>query len=99
MGGFLMPFTGGGTVVHLRTLRPEYIREAFTRYKITYMAVVPLILKNLERGLREAIRGPAAGKTADAERAHRPSIELSRGRNRGSAEPPLAERHSPGIRR
>jgi long-chain acyl-CoA synthetase len=34
-------------------LRPEYIREAFTRYKITYMAVVPLILKNLERGLRE----------------------------------------------
>jgi long-chain acyl-CoA synthetase len=53
MVGFIMPFTGGGTVVHLRTLRPEYIREAFTRYKITYMAVVPLILKNLERGLRE----------------------------------------------
>ena len=53
MVGFVMPFTGGGTVVHLRTLRPEYIREAFTRYKITYMAVVPLILKNLERGLRE----------------------------------------------
>jgi long-chain acyl-CoA synthetase len=53
MGGFIMPFTGGGTVVHLRTLRPEYIREAFTRYKITYMAVVPVILKNLERGLRE----------------------------------------------
>jgi long-chain acyl-CoA synthetase len=53
MGGFLMPFTGGGTVVHLRTLRPEYIREAFTRYKITYMAVVPLILKNLQNGLRD----------------------------------------------
>jgi long-chain acyl-CoA synthetase len=53
MGGFVMPFTGGGTVVHLRTLRPEYIREAFTRYKITYMAVVPLILRNLGRGLRE----------------------------------------------
>lgn len=53
MGGFLMPFTGGGTVVHLRTLRPEFIREAFTKYKITYMAVVPLILKNLQRGLKE----------------------------------------------
>jgi long-chain acyl-CoA synthetase len=53
MGGFIMPFTGGGTVVHLRTLRPEFIREAFTKYKITYMAVVPLILKNLQRGLRE----------------------------------------------
>jgi len=53
MGGFIMPFTGGGTVVHLRTLRPEFIREAFVKYKITYMAVVPLILKNLENGLRE----------------------------------------------
>jgi long-chain acyl-CoA synthetase len=53
MGGFIMPFTGGGTVVHLRTLRPEFIRDAFTRYKITYMAVVPLILTNLQRGLRE----------------------------------------------
>jgi long-chain acyl-CoA synthetase len=53
MGGFVMPFTGGGTVVHLRTLRPEYIRDAFTRYTITYMAVVPLILKNLQNGLRE----------------------------------------------
>ena len=53
MGGFIMPFTGGGTVVHLRTLRPEFIRDAFTRYKITYMAVVPLILTNLQRGLGE----------------------------------------------
>jgi long-chain acyl-CoA synthetase len=53
MGGFIMPFTGGGTIVHLRTLRPEFIRDAFTRYKITYMAVVPLILTNLQRGLRE----------------------------------------------
>jgi long-chain acyl-CoA synthetase len=53
MGGFLMPFTVAGTVVHLRTLRPEFIREAFTKYKITYMAVVPLILKNLQRGLSE----------------------------------------------
>jgi long-chain acyl-CoA synthetase len=57
MGGFVMPFTGGGTVVHLRTLRPEYIREAFTRYNITYMAVVPLILKSLQHGLRERFGG------------------------------------------
>jgi long-chain acyl-CoA synthetase len=53
MAGFIGPFTCGAAVVHLRTLRPEYIREAFTRYKITYMTVVPLVLKNLERGLRE----------------------------------------------
>jgi long-chain acyl-CoA synthetase len=34
-------------------LRPEYVREAFTRYKITYMSLVPMVLKNLENGLRE----------------------------------------------
>jgi long-chain acyl-CoA synthetase len=62
MGGFVMPFTGGGTVVHLRTLRPEFIREAFTKYKITYMAVVPLILKNLQRGLRERFAALPAPK-------------------------------------
>ncbi len=62
MGGFIMPFTGGGTVVHLRTLRPELIRSAFTKYKITYMAVVPLILKNLQNGLRERFAALPAGK-------------------------------------
>jgi long-chain acyl-CoA synthetase len=53
MVGFLGPFVCGATVVHLRTLRPEFIREAFTRYHITYMSLVPLVLKNLERGLRQ----------------------------------------------
>ena len=62
MGGFIMPFTGGGAVIHLRTLRPEFIREAFTRYKITYMAVVPLILKNLQRGLKEKFAALPSGK-------------------------------------
>jgi long-chain acyl-CoA synthetase len=53
MVGFVGPFTCGAAVVHLRTLRPEYIREAFTRYKITYMTLVPMVLKNLERGMRQ----------------------------------------------
>ena len=53
MVGFIGPFTCGATVVHLRTLRPEYVREAFSRYKITYVSLVPMILKNLERGLRQ----------------------------------------------
>jgi long-chain acyl-CoA synthetase len=37
----------------LRTLRPEYIRDAFTRYQITYMTLVPMVLKVLEKGLRQ----------------------------------------------
>lgn len=53
MVGFIGPFVCGAAVVHLRTLRPEYIRDAFPRYKITHMSLVPLVLKNLERGLRE----------------------------------------------
>jgi long-chain acyl-CoA synthetase len=52
MVGFIGPFTCGAAVVHLRTLRPEFVREAFARYKITYMSLVPLVLKNLEKGLR-----------------------------------------------
>jgi long-chain acyl-CoA synthetase len=52
MVGFIGPFTCGAAVVHLRTLRPEFVRDAFTRYKITYMSLVPMVLKNLERGLK-----------------------------------------------
>ena len=47
MVGFIGPFTCGAAVVHLRTLRPEYFRDAFPKYKITYLSVVPLVLKNL----------------------------------------------------
>ncbi len=53
MVGFLGPFTCGAAVVHLRTLRPEFIREAFARYQITYMSLVPMVLKSLEAGLRK----------------------------------------------
>ena len=52
MVGFIGPFVCGACVVHLRTLRPEFVRDAFVRYQITYVALVPMILKNLERGLR-----------------------------------------------
>jgi long-chain acyl-CoA synthetase len=52
MVGFIGPFTCGAAVVHLRTLRPEFVREAFPRYKITYMSLVPMVLKNLEKGLK-----------------------------------------------
>ena len=52
MVGFIGPFVCGACVVHLRTLRPEFIRDAFPRYKITYMTLVPLVLKNLEKGIR-----------------------------------------------
>src|SRR5579883_330430 len=52
MVGFIGPFVCGACVVHLRTLRPEFVRDAFVKYKITYMSLVPMVLKNLERGLK-----------------------------------------------
>jgi long-chain acyl-CoA synthetase len=52
MLGFFYPFVSGATVVHLRTLRPEYVRGAFPKYKITYVTLVPLVLKNLQKGLQ-----------------------------------------------
>jgi len=87
MVGFIGPFACGATVVHLRTLRPEYIRDAFTRYKITYMSLVPMVLKNLERGLRQRFNELPKGKRAvlnaaiAANRAftrRRPRLKLSR---------------------
>jgi long-chain acyl-CoA synthetase len=52
MVGFIGPMICGAAVVHLRTLRPDFVRDAFVRYRITYVALVPMILKNLERGMR-----------------------------------------------
>ncbi|HKV03901.1 MAG TPA: AMP-binding protein [Candidatus Acidoferrales bacterium] len=62
MVGFIGPFVCGATVVHLRTLRPEYVREAFTKYKITYMSLVPTVLKNLESGLRQRFAALPEGR-------------------------------------
>lgn len=62
MVGFFGPFICGAAVVHLRTLRPEFVREAFVKYKITYVSLVPVVLKNLQKGLQERFAALAPGK-------------------------------------
>jgi len=62
MVGFFGPFTCGAAVVHLRTLRPEFVREAFSKYKITYVSLVPLVLKNLQKGLQARFDALPPGK-------------------------------------
>jgi len=62
MVGFFGPFICGATVVHLRTLRPEFVREAFTKYKITYVSLVPLVLKNLQKGMQARFDELPSGK-------------------------------------
>lgn len=87
MVGFIGPFVCGACVVHLRTLRPEFVRDAFVRYKITYVTLVPAIIKNLERGLREKFAALSPSKRAllnamtsvnKALTRKRPNLKLSR---------------------
>ncbi|HHO53777.1 MAG TPA: hypothetical protein ENK18_23615 [Deltaproteobacteria bacterium] len=54
MVGFVGPFCCGATVVHQRTLRPELLRWTLRRYRITHMAVVPMLLSAFQRALDEA---------------------------------------------
>src|SRR5499427_2107580 len=87
MVGFIGPFVCGACVVHLRTLRPEFVRDAFVRYRITYVSLVPMVLKNLERGLRaklDDLPGPKRfllNKLIAANKAmtrRKPNVPLSR---------------------
>jgi len=87
MVGFFGPFICGAAVVHLRTLRPEYVREAFTKYQITYVSLVPLVLKNLQKGLQARFDELPPGKRRMFERVRiinkaltksRPLLPLSR---------------------
>lgn len=87
MVGFIGPFLCGACVVHLRTLRPEFVRDAFVRYKITYVSLVPLVLKNLERGIRGNFENLSPSKRFILDRLitlnqlltrKRPNVPLSR---------------------
>jgi long-chain acyl-CoA synthetase len=82
MLGFFYQFVGGATVVHLRTLRPEFVREAFPKYKITYVTLVPLILKNLQKGLQARFDAlpPAKRKMFNLLRAVNKALTKSRPR-------------------
>lgn len=55
MVGFLGPFTCGATVVHQRTLRPEFIRWTMQESAVTHMAVVPLLLEAFKRTIDERL--------------------------------------------
>jgi long-chain acyl-CoA synthetase len=87
MVGFIGPFVCGACVVHLRTLRPEFVRDAFVRYRISYVSLVPMVLKNLERGIRSNFEGLPSFKrfmlnlTTSINKAttrKRPNVKLSR---------------------
>ena len=80
MVGFIGPFVCGACVVHLRTLRPEYVRDAFVRYRITYVSLVPLVLKNLERAMRSNFEALSSTKRFLLRHLIRLNRVLTRGR-------------------
>lgn len=55
MAGFIAPFACGATVVHQRTLRPEFIVSTLKDHRITHMSVVPLLLEALETKIDESL--------------------------------------------
>lgn len=55
MVGFLGPFACGATVVHQRTLRPEFLVSTMKEHAITHMAVVPVLLEAFETSLDEKL--------------------------------------------
>ncbi len=55
MCGYLIPLMMGAAVVHQRTLRPAFLSATMQRYGITHMALVPTILKTLEKKIRERL--------------------------------------------
>ena len=80
MVGFIGPFTCGAAVVHLRTLRPEFVREAFPKYQITYVSLVPLVLKNLQRGLQARFDELPDGKRRVFETLRKINVALTKQR-------------------
>jgi long-chain acyl-CoA synthetase len=55
MVGFIVPLLMGGGIVHQRTLRPQFLRATMKKYGITHIALVPTILKNLQKRIRERL--------------------------------------------
>jgi len=88
MVGFLGPFTCGAAVVHLRTLRPEYVREAFPKYKITYVSLVPLVLKNLQKGLQARFDALPPGKR----KLFNALVAINRALTKGGPRPGISRR-------
>jgi len=80
MVGFIGPFTCGAAVVHLRTLRPEFVREAFPKYRITYVSLVPLVLKNLQKGLQSRFDELPAGQRRVFEMLRKINVALTKRR-------------------
>lgn len=93
MVGFLGPFACGATVVHQRTLRPEFLVSTMEEHRISHLALVPVLLEAFERSLDEKLdKRPAWQRSAvDA------LSTLNRFLTRDAVRPDLSRALLPGI--
>ncbi len=80
MVGFVGPFACGATVVHQRTLRPEFLVSTMRDHAITHMALVPLLLAAFERALDERLDARPAWQRTALDLLGRANLELTRQR-------------------
>ena len=87
MTGFLMPLAFGATVVHQRSLRPEFLRFTMKRYGVTHMAAVPRLLRAFEERITERVDKLDSGRRAafDALRRVNELLTLKRPNHRLSS--------------
>lgn len=97
MVGFFGPFVCGAAVVHLRTLRPEFVREAFAKYRITYVTLVPLVLKNLQKGLQARFDELPPSKRRAFEILRKINVALTKSRPRPGLSRRLLEQVHEGF--
>jgi long-chain acyl-CoA synthetase len=78
MCGFIGPFACGATVVHQRTLRPEFLLGTMVAQRITHMALVPALLEAFERAIDEQLAKRPAWQRRALDALSRLNLELTR---------------------
>lgn len=56
MSGYLLPLFFGASIVHQRTLRPEFLASTVKKYQVTQMALVPSLLKSMKERIETRLK-------------------------------------------
>lgn len=78
MVGMIGPLACGATIVHQRTLRPEFLVSTMREHRITHMALVPLLLAAFERAIDERVAKRPAWQRGALDLLARANLELTR---------------------
>ena len=97
MVGFIGPFVCGACVVHLRTLRPEFVRDAFVRYRITYVSAGADDREKSGARAAGEVRRIAGVEAGDSESNDRAQQDADAKQAAGESEPHAAAASASGV--